>query len=101
MELKEPTCEQCSANETVFEDEHTVGYAIWYPQMGGYVGRAVAMISKGGGGASCFDVLVWHDGEFPFDGEGGDNPRQLHHCAAEQFIDFGEKIAELSERHEG
>jgi len=101
MEEKEPTCEQCSANEKVFEDEHTIGYAIGYPQMGGYVGRAVALISKGEGGADCFDVLVWHDGEFPFDGEGGNNPRRLHHCAAEQFVRFGEKIDELQSRHEG
>lgn len=101
MELQEPTCEQCSANEKVFEDDHTVSYAIWYPQMGGYVGRAIATFSKGVGAEGCFDVLVWHDGEFPFDGEGGNQPRRLHHCAADQFIDFGEKVAELQERHEG
>lgn len=99
--LREPTCEQCSANEKVFEDDYTVGYAIWYPQMGGYVGRSIALLRKGEGEAGCFDVLVWHDGEFPFDGEGGEQPRRLHHCATEQFIRFGEKVDELQARHEG
>lgn len=31
-------------------------------------------------------------------GEGGDKPRRLHHCAAGQFIAFGEKIDELQRR---
>lgn len=97
MELKEPTCEQCSANEKVAEDDHTVSYAIWYPQMGGYVGKAIATFAKGEGTEGCFDVLVWHDGEFPFRGEGGKQPCQLHHCAAGQFVDFGEAVAELQE----
>lgn len=95
--ISTPTSEQCTANEVVFEDKDTYGYAIWYPQMGGYVGKAVALIGKGSNDESCFDVLVWHDGEFPFDGEGGDNPRRLHHCAASQFIKFGERIAALQE----
>lgn len=90
--LQEPTSEQCTANEQVFEDDTTKGYAIWYPQMGGYVGKAVALIPKGVGRNECFEVLVWHDGEFPFAGEGGVNPVCLHHCMADQFIDFGTKI---------
>lgn len=110
MNIQEPTCEQCSANEKVFEDGHKVGYAIWYPQMGGYIGKAVALMDKewtefpnGSDVGGCFDVLVWHDGEFPFDGEGGNTPRHLHHCEPEQFVAFGEKIAELNDRgrHDG
>ncbi len=96
MDIKEPTCEQCNANEKVFEDEFRAGYAIWYPQMGGYSGKAIALIEKTDAN-ECFDVLVWHNGEFPFDGEGGDNPRRLHHCLAAQFVDFGEKISRLIE----
>ena len=103
MEIQQPTAEQCSTHEKVWEDEYQVGYAIWYPQMGGYVGKAIALFDKGWcdlpSGArigGCFDVLVWHDGEFPFD-EG--EPRHIHHCDPEQFIDFGKKIEELNERH--
>lgn len=99
--LKAPTAEECSQNSQVYEDEFHWGYAIWYPQMGGYVGMAVAVCDKeheeGVGG--CFEVYVWHDGEFPFnDNEDGKIPAHLHHCMAEQFIGFGEQLAALNER---
>lgn len=58
--------------------------ALWYPQMGGYSGKAVAV-----GPAGCFAVYVWHDGEFPFEGEA---PVKLHHCDARQFINFGQAV---------
>lgn len=93
MTLREPTSEQCSEGALVHEDADYEHRAIWYPQMGGYVGRAVAVIPKSAaldGGDPCFDVHVWHDGEFPF---GGSSPRELHHCAHEQFTRFGETIA--------
>lgn len=99
--FQEPTCEQCIRNDRVFEDKYRVGYAIWYPQMGGYVGRAIAVLDKkwaqrddGAAMGGCIDVLVWHDGEFPF-GEGG--PREIHHCDPEQFIQFGKKLKELND----
>lgn len=93
-----PTVDQCSTHAKVFEDDQHVGYAIWYPQMGGYVGQAVALISKGQEFAdACFDVLVWHDGEFPFDGETGHRPIELHHCSPSQFVDFGNKVLELQQ----
>lgn len=100
--IEMPTTDQCETNAKVYEDQTQVGYAIWYPQMGGYVGRAVALMdkgwyerAKGGTVGGCFDILVWHDGEFPF---GGDRPVELHHCDPEQFIEFGETIRELNER---
>jgi hypothetical protein len=102
----EPTPEECSANALVFEDERTRGYAMWYPQMGGYVGRCIVFLDKkwveypgGSRSGGCFDVLVWHDGEFPFNEEGEgekQNPARLHHCDPEQFIRFGEKVLELN-----
>lgn len=98
--FSEPTSEQCTTNAKVFEDGSRVGYAIWYPQMGGYVGRAIAVLDKewmqrddGAAFGGCIDVLIWHDGEFPF-GEG--EPREIHHCDPEQFIRFGEKLKELN-----
>ncbi len=102
LNLKEPTAEQCTAREKVFEDNDQIGYAIWYPQMGGYVGKAVALIDKNEDDNfidnSCFEVFVWHDGEFPFDTESGKEPVQLHHCSPEQFIDFGQTILNLQKR---
>lgn len=102
MNIKAPSGKQCNNHEKVYEDENQVGYAIWYPQMGGYVGKAVALFDKewedrgtsavGG----CIDVLVWHDGEFPF-GDDEDEPRRIHHCDPEQFVVFGQKLAELNE----
>lgn len=101
MIRKEPTPEQCSALEQVYDGDGKVGYAIFYPQMGGYVGKAIAILDKkwtdngrvrvGG----CIDILIWHDGEFPF---GDKPPIELHHCDPEQFIEFGESLAKLNER---
>ena len=87
-----PTCDECSSNAPVLVNGAT-GFAIWYPQMGGYGGVAVLIPS-----GTCFDVLVWHDGEFPFSDA---HPREIHHCKAEQFIQFGEtaqRLVSLGER---
>ncbi len=104
MKPTEPTADQCEANAKVFENDHVIGYAIWYPQMGGYVGKAVVLLDKewseqenGCRFGGCFDAFVWHDGEFPFSGEDGDQPVRLHHCDPEQFVDFGETVAKLNE----
>jgi hypothetical protein len=96
-----PESEQCSTNGKVYETDSQVGYAIWYPQMGGYVGKAVAVMDKqwcenghsriGG----CIDVYVWHDGEFPF-AEEECQPKKIHHCDPEQFIRFGATLRDLN-----
>ncbi len=91
----EPTSEQCESHaEIKWTDDNgetVTGVACWYPQMGGYGGKCVIQPHDGG----CFDAYVWHDGEFPFNGE--DEPERkpimLHHCDASQFIEFG-KFAE-------
>lgn len=97
MELQSPTSEQCSNLEKVFENEHSVGYAVWYPQMGGYVGKAIVTFSKSENGiGGCFDALVWHDGDFPFDDQ---YPKELHHCDPDQFIDFGKAVLNMQRKH--
>lgn len=105
IDLNEPTAAECSTTAKVFEDNRTVGYALWYPQMGGYVGKAVALIAKewrempnGDREGGCIDVYVWHDGEFPFSGENGREPIKLHHCDPEQFIEFGHTLKALNEK---
>lgn len=57
--------------------------------MGGYVGKAVAFADGG-----CTEVLVWHDGSFPFDGHCPDcqeerGPARLHLCVPEQWVQLG------------
>lgn len=81
---RQPTVDECS-NHTEIEPGR---FAIWYPQMGGYVGRAVIEQDDGG-----FNAWVWHDGEFPF--EDGFEPRMLYHSEAAQFIRFGQDVEEL------
>jgi len=93
---KEPTSEQCSENATVYEDANQIGIAIWYPSMGGYVGKAVAVMQKNIS-YPCVEVYVWHDGDFPFN-DLDDRPRYLHHCDPEQFVTFGNKLLEVMER---
>jgi hypothetical protein len=94
---KEPTARQCQDREKVYEAGGAVGYAMWYPQMGGYVGRAVVVFTAGSSG-DCFDAYVWHDGEFPFTGEGG-SPALVHHCDPAQFVSFGQGVGGLIAQH--
>lgn len=80
VRVPEPTPEQCKQGAEVTIERPggpSRGYATWYPQMGGYTGKCV--VEPEGG---CFNVFVWHDGEFPF---GGGAPVELHHCMTEQF----------------
>ena len=81
---REPTAAECSAMSEIEPGR----FAIWYPSMGGYVGRAVIERSD------CFEVWVWHNGEFAFDGDGR-RPTHLHHCDPEDFIDFGRNVMRL------
>lgn len=83
--MREPTGQECS-DDAPYEHDGRRGIATWYPQMGGYVGKCVVLFDAGG----CFDVFVWHDGEWPF---GADRaPIELHHCDPEQFVTFGETV---------
>ena len=49
---------------------------------------------------SCFEAYIWHDGEFPFEGDSGTPPVHIHHCDADQFIEFGKFVAKLIEEDE-
>jgi hypothetical protein len=94
--LTPPTAEQCAANAEIPGDIQT-GYACWYPQVGGYVGKAIAFPAGG-----CVDVYVWHDGHFPFDGRCQNcseerQPVEVHHCAPDQFVAFGQFLAGIAE----
>lgn len=92
-----PTAEQCKNQERVDLGNGQSGWACWYPQMGGYVGKAVIVKDE-----DCHNVYVWHDGDFPFNGDDPwretPNPRILHHCDGSQFIAFGELLVGI-ERH--
>lgn len=86
---RQPTSDECSENAT-WTDGHMNCMALWYPQMGGYVGKCVITYHKGEG---CFDAYVWHDGEFAFDNR---SPAVLHHCDPDQFIKFGQTIKSIT-----
>jgi len=66
--------------------------------MGGYSGKAVACFMGDASGRKdgCWEIFVWHDGEFPFSEEHTGSPARLHHCDAHQFIDFGETLLSLT-----
>ena len=98
-----PTGDECN-NHSPIEYGGRVAFACWYPQMGGYGGKCVVVsCANQNDGESpaeaCFDIYVWHDGEFPFAPDSdiehlgyAREPTQLHHCSAEQFIRFGETV---------
>lgn len=90
----EPTSEQCSFRATLFENEHEIAYATWYPQMGGYFGKCVVVAGKGS--SSCFDAYIWHDGDWPIHED--EDPTRIHHCNPKQFIDFGKEVLAKTNR---
>lgn len=92
--VPEPSAEQCTANAPVHVSGRA-GVACWYPQMGGYT--APALIIPDGSG--CVDVLVWHDGSFPF-GD-GHSPTELHHCDPGRFAAFGELAGRVARQAPG
>lgn len=93
--MLQPSYDAANKNERVTLPDGRTGTACWYPQMGGYVGVAV-VLDPSGSDDDCFDVLVWHDGDFPFS-EDDRPPRELHHCLADQFIQFGQFLNRLAE----
>lgn len=87
-----PKSKQCNNNQRVIYEslggtKHDA-IAFWYPQMGGYTAKAVAWREDGG----CFNIAVWHNGNFPFQND--EPPRYLHHCSASDFIHMGEILQE-------
>lgn len=104
----EPTCDQCSNNEKLPDFEGQPCFAVWYPQMGGYVAKAVVVKESDvegqykEDGEGCFGIYVWHNGEFPFTADDDNNevsPFYLHHCSPSQFIEFGETVIEKSKEY--
>jgi len=101
MNPKRPTFEECQRNAPIELPDGRRGFAIVYPQVGGYSVCAIAIpspTSSTPGGATdapedwCFDVLLFTDGEFSTDEPGF----ELHHCSASQFIEFGETMELLA-----
>lgn len=96
MTPREPTVEECTANTEIVPK----CFALWYPQMGGYSGKAIAVWSGG-----CWELFIWHDGDFPFsDGDVDgwtDTPRvpvNIHHCDSSQFVRFGHTLQQCEQR---
>lgn len=103
---REPTADQCSAGERVADVGGMSAYACWYPQMGGYVGKCVVVITPDDSGSGapcvdrCFEAYVWHDGEFPFVGHGGERqPAHIHHCVPSQFRSFADFVTKKQEQN--
>ena len=93
----EPSGEACNANEQgEWGGRRTL--ALWFPQMGGYTSKAVAVDPGCDEEFDDMDVYVWHDGEFPFtegdrDWEGKPrSPALLHLCDPGQFVGFGQRL---------
>lgn len=89
---RQPTSEECASNAEV-----DGGRAFWWPQMGGYVARAVARVDR------CHvDVWVWHDGEFPFNGDcqacgTGRSPVHLHMDDGFEWVALGTFLNRLQD----
>lgn len=96
---REPTADECTKRTLIDSSEYHFAVACWYPQMGGYAGKAIIVFSKGDNPDPCFDCYVWHDGEWPF--HNGESPCRLHHCDANQFVEFGGRVLDMFEEYLG
>lgn len=85
-----PTTDQIDTGAVLTLPDGRKAKACRYPSMGGYAGACWA-IQDG----DCFELHVWHDGDFAFNENGG-SPRILHHCSARQFIEFGTMLDEFA-----
>lgn len=68
---------------------------MYSPQVGGYSAVMCVRTAREDG---CFDVTVWHDGEFPHGGESDDPPQkpvELHGCTAWQWLRWAGRLAAL------
>jgi hypothetical protein len=86
MKPTEPTSEQCSNRAEVPGPLGRRAFACWFPQLGGYAGKAIVELE----GAGHFDVYLWHDFEFP-----ADTPTVFHCCSARQFVEFGTWVEDM------
>ena len=103
--IKEPTLVECSHRTKVYETDKDIGFACWYPQMGGYSGKCIAIFNKewtlydsGATTGGCIELYVWHDGEFPFTDEDG-APSHIHICVPEQFIELGKFLSKTNSQY--
>lgn len=94
--IRQPTSDQCSANEAVEPIEYPASraFAAWHPQWGGYAGRCVVEHYVHERPDACFEVHNFHDGEFPLKDDDMRPPLSLHYCSALQIVEFGVLIAE-------
>ena len=59
------TAEQCNDNKVVTTQDGRIGYCAWFPQMGGYTAKCIIIPGQDDTNKSV-DILVWHNGDFPF-----------------------------------
>jgi len=60
----------------------------WLPQVGGYTAPCRVWTAVPGDLDSCFEVSVYHDGEFP----SGEVEATLHFCSVEQLERFAKTV---------
>lgn len=96
-------------------EPHNHGFRLHasHPQWGGYGAHAfvdfAAQSNNDGADADpgCFDLTIWHDGEFPISEERAEDPDpsqsepfEVHHCDAGQTVSFGIDVLEAMIAHQ-
>lgn len=96
QEAREKRSAKCT-NKAVEETDRGFRLYCYHPQWGGYSSHAeVEFDRKTDTGPGCFELSVYHDGDFPSDGI----EFQRHCCAADQFIRFGLNVLEAQLSHQ-
>ena len=94
-EVLSPKC----SKKTVEKTDHGFEAYTWHPQWGGYGAHAVAAFEQtvwDDHGTGCFELAVYHDGDFPTD----EPVFRRHCCEASQFIRFGLDVLEAQLSHQ-
>lgn len=95
---RKPTAKECAANVEIEPTDSGAWFALRTPQINGYSGDAAIHIERTLNNV-CFEIAIWHDGEFSTDEES--EPLQLHFCDPEQFIRSGKLVIKLQEQVNG
>lgn len=107
--LRQPTFVEARAEDVSVNGFGQLQFPCVHPQWGGYVGLCIVTFDKvtgcSGDGVGCFDVLNFHDGDFPVSESNENDPTNLHYCDPGQVIEFGitvlEKILEHQSARDG
>lgn len=81
---------QAAIDNRITERDGVIDLWMFSPQVGGYGGVMRVRTERANpDDVACFTIWIWHDGEFPHEGDESDPPQrpfELHGCSPLQWL---------------